>query len=200
MSTAYDVPGNLDKLLEEIGPDWAESQENAADGVLRRFEKSFRVSADAVATRSELCRFVEEIRQELGRQSRDGPFPDEVLWQRFIRPRLTKLIGPHPEQALGDIVGTEKDMDGLYGLLRSMTRLIVSEHIQERVAQRVDAFISPLTASELLSAGEEYLRRFDALIPTEMKAGFATRIRVNLSAVLREHHKIVRRVQRLPLP
>jgi len=49
--------------------------------------------------------------------------------------------------------------------------------------------LRPLFIYAALAAGSEYLEKQGHFLPSEMKQGYAGRVRVNLSDLLKQHHR-----------
>jgi len=54
-----------------------------------------------------------------------------------------------------------------------------------------------LSVEEQLAAGEEYLKKYGYLLPSELTEANAVRIRANLPRVLHEHARMMQRLRRI---
>ena len=86
---------------------------------------------------------------------------------------------------------------GLLGVLRTLLRSVAEEQAGNQVAALVHTYWMQRSAEELLADSAEYLATYGHLIPTELTEGSAGRIRVNFIKVLKEHPRMIQRMQRI---
>ena len=111
------------------------------------------------------------------------------MWQRASR-LLRKAYGPHGDVAAFETQRTGAE-GGLLNVLRRTAAAAADERIDDEVAARVDNFCRRLSAGEFLAAGREYLDKHGHMLPPEITQGFAARARMNLAALLKQHHRLL---------
>lgn len=184
------MPTAVGRLLDEIHPDRTRNALlTRMDETINRFRIGKNRVDDAIAFAGLVGRFVNELDMRLDILPSSAALPEPMQWQRAVR-LLRKVYGPHGEVAAFEIqrAGAE---GGLYGVLKRLALAAAEERIEEVVSLRVDGFCQRLSAEEYLATGGEYLSKYGHLLPAEIQRGFATRARLSLAAVLKQHHLLL---------
>ncbi|MCL4217602.1 MAG: hypothetical protein KJ052_11455 [Candidatus Hydrogenedentes bacterium] len=84
---------------------------------------------------------------------------------------------------------------GLYQVLRIIARRLAEQYTAHEVKARVAVYWSALTPDEKLSAVNEYLAAFGHLLPEDVTAGGAPRVKANFPRFLAHHSELLRRIQ-----
>lgn len=180
----------LDALLDSIHPEQTRNKLMARmDETINRFRIETNRIPDAIMYRDIVTRFLQQLEWQLGTLPSGVDLPEPMLWDRASR-LLRKAYGPHGEVAAFETQRSGAE-GGLLGVLRRIASVATNERLEEEVAARVDSFCHRLSAEEFLAAGREYLDKHGHLLPAEITQGFAARARLNLAALLKQHHRLL---------
>ena len=184
------MPTLLDELLAGIQPARIREKLLARmDDAINAFRIERNRLTDAIEYRDQVCRFVRQLDRHMAITPTSELLPDNVVWQRASR-LLRKAYGTHGETAAYETqrAGAE---GGFHGVLRRLATAAADEGIDKDIATRVDSFCKRLSADDYLAVGREYLEKHGHLLPAEMSEGSATRARLNLAALLKQHHRLL---------
>ncbi len=121
----------------------------------------------------------------------DISVPD--YWAMSVRP-LLKIYGINGEKAAFEIARTGNE-GGLYGVYKSLAMHMAEHYARNEISAKVGMFLDTLTAEEFIAVGEQYIAQYGHIIPSEMTEGNASRIRMNLAKVLKEHPFVIQKIR-----
>ena len=185
----------LVKLIESIDPSrtYEETARRAAEAI-NAFAAPGHV-ADWEAFKKLIVKFVEHVEAHclrLRRPFESNVYDFEEKWSLRMK-LLVKAFGAEGEKTAFHMARTGNE-GGLYRVLREVAKTMAEEYAENEIAGRVGAYWEGLSAEEQLAAGEEYVKLYGHLIPSEVRDGSAPRIRGFLWKVLREHPKVIRKL------
>jgi len=123
--------------------------------------------------------------------------PDnEGFYRALCSNLLDKAFGPSGSKAAFEMVRTGKE-GGLYQVLKTVADLLAEKYAQNEVFARISHYWESLTLDEKLAAPDEYLSKYEHLLPPELTEGSAARLRANFPKVLEEHPKMIRQMRRI---
>jgi len=187
----------LDSLLQSIAPERTlEELDRRVDGALNSFLAESQLT-DWNAFRRCLVRFLSHVDSRLLRvPGQRMPEADlDYQWGRCCQV-LMKLYGSSGEKAAFEMARTG-NQGGLRSVLRKFARERAKELAESEVAAKVGTYWNGLSATEKLTASDEYLSKYGHLLPSELTEKSAARIRANLPRVLQEHPELLQRMQQV---
>ena len=186
----------LDRLLESIDPARTLDQVSwRVDEALNSFRVKSGIIEDWEEFRTALTAFYRHVENVvLNIPSFCSPNPD-IDWGRCCK-LLIKEYGANGEKAAFEMVRTGTEQ-GLYGVLKVVARLMISEYAVNEITARIGNFWEALSTDEKLAVFQEYLDKFGHLLPSELTSGSAARIRANILKVLEEHPRMVKRLRNI---
>jgi len=108
---------------------------------------------------------------------------------------LMKELGPS-----GDIAAAQMAMAGTGGGLLRVLRIIAARLAQEyttnEISARVAKFWSEMSVEERLETTEEYLAKYGHLLPQDVTAGGAPRLKAYFPKFLEKHPELLTRLRR----
>lgn len=180
------MAGKLDRLLDAIDPVrnyeplWARADEG-----LNTFPMENAREADWSEFNRLLARFFCHMENVMLRLK--SPMPvDYGFHGSRCNHLLRKKYGNQADKAAFEMARTGVE-GGLYGVLKTLARLMVEEYAGNEIRARVSDFWSNLSMDEQLEIPTEYIERHGHLLPSELTEGSAGRIRINFTRVLEEH-------------
>jgi len=142
-----------------------------------------------------LIRFLRHLDTHLLSLRKPCPAGPDFEWGRCAQV-LMQAYGPEGEKAAFEMARTGNE-GGLYGVLKEVARRMAESYAVNETTARVGRYWNGLSADEQLAVGDDYLRRYGHLLPSELTEGSAARLRANLPRVLREHPALVRRMAQI---
>ena len=113
---------------------------------------------------------------------------------------LQKIYGPAGHVAAFEIASASVE-GGFRGVSRELTHEMAEDYATRHIRMAVNGFLSVLSASGRLAAGDLVLSKLADLLPSGLAKGGAVRIRADLSAFLQEYPRLLQRLEkRLPAP
>jgi hypothetical protein len=106
-------------------------------------------------------------------------------WNRVCNV-LRRIYGSTGEKAAFEMVRTNKQ-GGLRKVVNRFAAAAAYSFAENEIEAKINRYINSLSAGERLAAGDEYIRRFGYLLPSEMLEAGAARIHDNLARVLKQH-------------
>lgn len=188
------MASKLDRLLEAIDPVrnyeplWARANEglntfpmeNASEGDWNEFNRL-------------LARFFCHMENVMLRLK--SPMPVDY---RFHGSRCSRLLkkeyGDQADKAAFEMARTGVE-GGLYGVLKTLARLMVEEYAGNEIRARVSDFWNNLSLDEQLELPTEYIDKHGHLLPSELIEGSAGRIRINFTKVLEKHPQLTHKLK-----
>lgn len=107
---------------------------------------------------------------------------------------LRKEYGDQADKAAFEMARTGVE-GGLYGVLKTLARLMVEEYTGNEIRARVSDFWNSLSMDEQLELPMEYIEKHGHLMPSELIEDGAGRIRINFTRVLEEHPLMIMRLR-----
>jgi len=186
----------LDNLLESIDPSRTLDQVSArVDEALNSFQMKSGIIKDWEGFRTVLTGFYRHVENVVLRiRPSWSPDPD-IDWGRCCQ-LLIKEFGANGEKASFELARTGSEQ-GLYGVLKAVTRRMISEYVGNEITAKIGIFWEGLSTDEKLAVSEEYLDKYGHLLPSELTSGSAARIRANLLRVLEQHPSIMKRLRNI---
>ena len=114
-------------------------------------------------------------------------------WAMSVRP-LLKIYGINGEKAAFEMARTGRD-GGLYAVLKAFAMHMAEEYSRDEISAKVSFFLKSLSTDEFLAMADEYVRKYNHIIPYEMTEDSAVKIKMNFEKVLREHPFIIQKLQ-----
>ena len=185
----------LQRLLAAIDPDRTlEEVDRRVDEALNSFSLPAAKIDRWDAFRACLIDLLHHTQRHVLRMSRPCPMGVDFDWGRCCRV-LHRIYGANGEKTAFELARTGNE-GGLYAVARKMARQIAENAAETEIAAMVHSFWNFLSVDERLQAGEEYLRDYGHLLPSELTEGSAARVRANLPKFLIEHPRTLRRLRR----
>ena len=194
------VASKLELLLDSIHPS------RIIDETERRVDASinaFPFVASSVTTWEEFrsvvgsfCVYVENNVLGRGAGGQISEAERGFGWGRVSAGILSRAYGPSGDKAAFEMARTGHE-GGLFAVLREVGRRMAEDYAKGEIAARVAAYWHSLTPDEQIAAGQEYLRTYRELLPSELTEGSAARIRGSFWKVLEEHPWALKRLRRV---
>ena len=186
----------LDELLETIDP--TRTYEETSKRVDAAFD-TFRIPAARLtgwdAFKRCMTAFFRHVQNRVLRA--DTSFTGDAAMDWFLCTKvMCDIYGRNGEKAAFEMARTGNE-GGLYAVLKAVAERVAEECAEAAVRTRICRFWDDLAASERLSAVEEYLEKWDHLLPSEITEGSAARIKADFPRVLEEHPRIIGRMRRI---
>lgn len=186
----------LDDLLRAIAPERTLlAIERLADEALNTFPMPGARVADWDAVHECLARFYRHASGVLlGIGDRMPHDPKRHFGQACAL--LMKDMGPNADHTAAKMAihGVE---GGLYAVLKRIALRLAEEHADNLIKTEVAQYWNRLSISEKLQASQEYLEKYGHLLPADVTAGGAPRLRAFLPHFLQNHPELTRRLRRV---
>ena len=98
-------------------------------------------------------------------------------------------------QTVYDIMKTGAE-GGIYGICRTLARLMAEELSQDEIKARVSAYWRSLSVAEQLGAADEYIEKYRDILPQKIKDE-PIRLKVAFWRVLDDHPRMLKRIRDL---
>jgi hypothetical protein len=112
-----------------------------------------------------------------------------------MREVMQKRFGRSTSHACFEIARTGTE-GGIREILRTAAELYFMDKAEHRVGGLVADYLAGRSLDDKRSDTEEYMRKYERLIPAELREGGATRILMNLQQVLQQHPFSLRDLRR----
>lgn len=191
------MPTKLDRLLKAIAP------ENTLDAVAACVDaamNSFRVNARQVETWAWddlddcLARFFQHMDQVALAGRTLGLDPLSHLWSHAFL--LEQEYGAQCHRVVLKIVRSGAE-GGLYGVLRALALRLTTKWAENRIGSLIHEYWESLSEREQRAAPREYLDKYTALLPTEVKKHLTLTVWFLFPEFLKEHPYIMQRMRRV---
>lgn len=184
----------LDRLLESIDPDEVlEETYNRANEAIG----SFRYDKATVKTWEQfkccMALFLKHLDTRILRLKKPIDAPSTEYWPRCIRP-LMKIYGGNGDVTAFIIANTGNE-GGLYAVLKAFAMYKAEEYSTNEIKGRIYAWWEALSLDEKLKVSEEYVAKYNHIIPSELSENGVTLIRSCFWKVLEKHPSIVQRLR-----
>ena len=186
------MPSQLDQLLDSIHPTRSlEEVSRRTDDAINSFPVEASQIGDWQEFRACLVQFMRHVENTVLRirPGCSGVGSMDFHWGRCCR-ILIREYGPNGEKAAFEMARTGNG-GGLYAVLKRIARHISKRFADTETKARVQHYWDSLPTDEQLRAGDEYLKKYGHLLPTELTEASAARIRANLPRVIEEHPKML---------
>ena len=187
----------LDRLLENIGPEHTiQKAFNRANEAINTFPLESSLITEWDEYRMVMARFYRHVEKKvLNVQGRMPTTDMDFDWGRCFN-TIIKAYGNNGEKTAFELVRTGND-GGLNGVLRKIALAIAEYYSQNEIAARVNLWLNGLSVEEKLAAGDEYIKKFGHLLPSEITEGGAVRIKANLLQVLIMHPRMIHELNKV---
>lgn len=183
----------LDQLLESIHPGRVYGNtDRRTDEAINSFVVEKGRITDWDEFRKCVVRFALRVETEVLQLMKTFETDVEYGWGLYSH-ILHKAFGPNGEKTAFEMARSGHQ-GGIYAVLKKVARTLAEKYARNEVGARVGRFWEGLTTEEKLEAGEEYVKKFGHLLPSELTEGSAARIRMNLPRVLEEHPRLMKRL------
>jgi hypothetical protein len=184
----------LDRLLESIDPIRTMEQVSARiDNAINSFRVERYIIKDWGQFRFVLIKFFTHTEGlALRNQSRHTNEP-AMEWGRCAKLLLNKY-GPNGDKTAFEMARTGIQ-GGLYAVLRSVAEEMISEYTGNEIKAKISQYWHSLSVDEKLAATDEYLTKYDHLLPSDLTEGSAAHIKANFTKVLEEHPRLINRMR-----
>ncbi|MBC8469723.1 MAG: hypothetical protein ISS77_02555 [Phycisphaerae bacterium] len=184
----------LDGLLEYISPQRTiEQTYNLANEAVG----SFQYNKARIETWEEfkLCiaKFFKHINEKVLNLKEPLNIPLTECWKFCIRP-LSKIYGSNGDIAAFTIANTGNE-GGLYAVLKAFAMQRAEEYTKNEISAKVSFYWHSLSASEKLSAADEYLSKYRKVIPSELLESNGAILKCTFCKVLQQHPFIIQKLQ-----
>ena len=186
---------NLDKLLDSIDPSKTIEQISARANVA---VDSFSVAPCRFKTIEEFFEFTAKFYHHMQQhvlQMKHAKMPNPKTYTGLIHRILVKEFGPN-----GVITAMEISISGIeggiYHIIKKIAENMVENYFNSEITAKVMKFWGKLSPEERYTVADEYLQKYNSLLPYEFKVGNAARLRKNILKVLTEHPRTINRIRR----
>jgi glutathione S-transferase len=186
----------LDQLLAEIHPS------RTLDEVASRVDRganSFRFSKALITDYKEyqdvIAHFFAHVEGEVLRGSPLWPEGRDMYLHR-AQVLLNEAYGTSGWKVAFEMARTGLE-GGMRQVLDTLGERMALMYARNEIQARVSVFREELTPSQWLAAAEEYVAKFDDLLPSVLTEGGAYRLIASFHEVLIEHPFLLRRMSRL---
>jgi len=187
----------LDRLLENIGPEHTiQKAFNRANEAINTFPLESSLITEWDEYRMVMARFYRHVEKKVLNVQRRMPTTDMDFDRGRCFNTILKAYGNNGEKTAFELVRTGND-GGLNGVLRKIALAIAEYYSQNEIAARVNLWLNGLSTEGKLAAGDEYIKKFGHLLPSEISEGGAVRIKANLSRVLIMHPRIIHELNKV---
>ncbi len=188
------MSSRLEQLLASIDPErTALDIERRVDQAFNTFPKPSGILSSWPAFRDCMGRFVchlETAVLNLPSFYRGDP---DIDFGRACR-LLMKEFGPEGDKTAAHMAmyGVE---GGLYQILKTVARRLVEEYAENEIKARIASYWDALPVDEKFEATREFLTRFGHLLPADVTAGGAARVRAYFPQFLAKYPDLIRRLR-----
>jgi len=186
----------LDRLLESIDP--SRTLDKVSTDVDRAIN-TFTMGRATIEKWDEYEKFLADFSQHIERavlkMGHGAPNYHDLYWSR-CSDILNKEFGPSGFKVAFEMVRTGKD-GGLYRILKTIADQMAMDYAQNEISARVDDYWSQLSIDEQLAATDEYLKKYEHLLPSEFKGENAPLLKMHFPEVLKGHPKVIRSTRRI---
>ena len=117
----------------------------------------------------------------------------DYYWPMCVRP-LLRIYGINGEKTALEMARTGSE-GGLYAVLKAFAMHMAEEYSRNEISAKVSFFLKSLSIEEFVATADEYVGKYNHIIPYEMTEDSAVRIKMNFEKVLREHPFIIQKLQ-----
>lgn len=183
----------LDRVLASIHPSGiTEPLHRRADDALSSFDYNAALIRDWPCFRDASARFLQHAECRLLNLRTAPRMPVSNAWERCVAIFL-KAYGPDGEKVAFELARTGTE-NGFYGVCKRIAAHLAEEYALNHIRANCSLYWDMLSADEKLAAGEEFLRKYGHLLPSELTEGSAMRVRANLPQFLEKYPQFVRRL------
>jgi len=184
----------LDKVLESIDPSLTlDEVSSRVDEAVNSFPTQKSLIKERDEFKKALTRFYCHVENSILQINPPRLPHPEIDWGRCCR-LLIKEYGPNGDNVAFEMVQTGVD-GGFYAVLKAIARQIADEYAGNQIRSRISDFWESLTANEKVAVSEEYLTKYDHLLPSILLEEGAVRVRAFFGKALEEHPRIAKRMK-----
>lgn len=180
----------LEKLLENIHPSMTTEQiSSRANAAVNSFTIDSYQIKNLDDLQKLLTGFYDHVQRRVLRINGELALSPEIFWGPCRR-ILENEYGSQWAITTMEICRSQIE-GGLYGVLIKLAEGMIAQYEKNEITSKVTKFWNDLATNERMTIADEYLAKYGGLLPYDLKAGNAARLRMNLFNVLVNHPKMV---------